>query len=195
MTRTTQEIQPDIDQARADLNAATGTRDAAIATAADLHRRARSGDVKVTAGSIAKAAAEASFVELPIPSLIAKVAAAEAELRTAQADIIATQIAEMLPPLAEAVDTAHEAARAALTAYVAAWADHSAAVRSAVDQLDPLEPLTERVRRVYSGMTLDNSPPIKPLPIFDPIEDLAVEAGKLAGRHGARRSATPGRAS
>lgn len=195
MTRGIEQIEADLTAAREAWHAAVSERDAANGVLAGLRGRVVAGEGGVTAPQLGKAQDAATFADLGVPRLHAAMAPLEAELRAAQADAVVSEVAAALPPLADAVDAAYEGARTALAAYVTAWSNHAQAVRSAVDQLDLIEPLTERVRRVYGGLTLDGGERIKPRPVFDPIEALAGETAKLAARHGARTSQVIGRTS
>ena len=220
MTRTTQEIESDLAAARAAYDSARATADATVAERDDLLRRATAGDPRITAAAVAKASAEANFVELPLPALLDAVRRSEAELRVADAEKLASDVLAALAPLEAAVEQRAADARAAVAAWVAAWAEHAQAVSAATSSLYDVaqrssyaqaetpgsagaEKLhdrirehggTPRVRRSGASILVDGRR-LAAVPIFDPLSELVDSATTELRRFGARSEAGIGRRS
>jgi hypothetical protein len=171
MTRPLQEIEADLDVARASHQAANVSWQEAVKAHHDLRGRVIAGDETVTAADLAKAEHEAEHRFLSIPAKLAAIQALEAELLVATTELWADEVAATEPALRGDVEHAFKALDAVLDHLVTAWRLHATFVSQTAMAVGSTvsADVTSKVKRGVHGVVVDGIT-IRPIPVHEPLQ-------------------------
>jgi hypothetical protein len=157
MTRTLEQIQPDLAAAHRAHQATVEARSAAKALADNLRARARAGDTSVTAAALAEAEHAAEFAELPIGAKHQAVEALEAEAMVARTEAWADQVSATIPALRTEVEGTLAEIGECLDKLVQTWRIHANAVQMAACEVGSIVrgDVSPRVARNIHGVVVD----------------------------------------
>ena len=175
MTRPIEEIESDVKAARSAWQNAVEAHRLAGLAAADLRRRAVSGDATLTAAQLAAATHETEFASLGINARQEAAMLLDRELLTARTEAWADEVTATEPALRADIDAAFGDVEAALARLAKSWQSHTSYVQARWKQVGSStvsQDVTPRVRRVNGFDVGVDGKMLAQVPFFGPLEQL-----------------------